>query len=204
MISKLRISVITVFAFFAMQSAYGQAEVSIGVKGGLNFANVNTSSVGAAYNSRTGYNFGAFALFKLTKIAIQPELILSQQGSTIQYNGSNFDANFSYLNIPVLLKLYLIGGLNLQVGPQFGFLMSATGPVVSSGGSITTGDIKSNLSGSDISIAMGAGIDLPFKLTVDARYNLGVSDVNNVSSQSAIKNQVFQLAVGYKLFKLGN
>ena len=203
---KLRFAMITVAALFAMQTVYGQAAVSLGLKGGLNFANVNTSSVGAAYDSRTGYHVGAFVGIKFAKFAIQPELIYSQQGSTVKINTSNFDANFSYMNIPVIFKFYIIGGFNLQAGPQFGFLMSATGPVDPTGtcSPTTTGDIKNQFSSSDISVGLGAGFDLPLKLSIDARYNLGVSDINSTAASSAVKNQVFQLSLGYKLFKFGN
>ncbi len=195
---KLKISVIALLTVFAIQSAH--AQVSIGIKGGLNFANVNTTSPSTAYNSRTGYHAGAFVLIKLAKFGIQPEVIYSQQGTTVQFNGSNFDSNFSYLNIPIIAKLYVIGGFNLQAGPQFGFLMSATGPV-NNNGTVTSQDIKSSLSGSDVSVAMGAGFDIPFGMSIDARYNLGVTDINNTSSPTAIKNQVFQLSVGFKILK---
>ena len=200
---KLRISFVTMLAVLAIQPAFGQAALSLGLKGGLNFANINTSNIGSAYASRTGYHVGAFVLVKFAKFGIQPEIIYSQQGSSVQFSGPNVDTNLSYLNIPVIAKLYLVGGFNLQVGPQFGFLMSATGPVLSSGGSVTTGDIKSSLTGSDISIGIGAGVDLPFGLNFDARYNLGVSDVNNQAGSAAAKNQVFQFSVGYKLIKKG-
>lgn len=122
----------------------------------------------------------------------------------MQFSGQNVDTNFSYLNMPVVGKLYLAGGFNLQLGPQFGFLTGATGSISSSNGPVTTRDIRNNLKGSDISIAMGAGFDLPMKLSIDARYNLGVSDINNSTSSSTIKNQVIQISVGYKLFNLGN
>lgn len=200
---RMRILFTAAMAVLALQSASAQ-EVAIGIKGGLNFANINTSSVGAAYDSRTGYHAGAFVMFKFTKIAIQPEIIYSQQGSTIKFNSSNFDSNFSYLNIPILLKLYLVGGLNLQAGPQFGFLMSATGPVDSGGGNITTGDIKSSLKSSDFSAALGAGWDFPFGLNLGVRYNLGLSDINNQANAEAVKNQVWQVSAGFKLIKFGN
>lgn len=196
---KIRLSILTVVAVMALHSAYGQ--VAIGLKGGLNFANIDTSTPSTAYNSRTGYHAGAFVSFKFTKIAIQPELVYSQQGTTVQYNGASIDQNFSYVNVPILLKLYLVGGLNLQLGPQFGFLTAASGPIPGSGSS-SSQDIKSYYKSSDISIALGAGIDLPLNLNLDFRYNLGVSD-NNESTASTVKNQVFQLSVGFKLFKIG-
>lgn len=194
----IKISIIALLTVFIIQSA--EAQVSLGIKGGLNFANINTSSPGAAYNSRTGYHAGAFVLIKLAKLGIQPEFIYSQQGSTIQFNGSNFDANFTYLNIPIIAKLYVIGGFNLQAGPQFGFLMSANGPV-NNNGTVSSQDIKGTLNGSDISVALGGGFDFPFGMSLDARYNLGVSDVNTSASASAIKNQVIQISLGFKLIR---
>ncbi|CAN5121740.1 porin family protein [soil metagenome] len=201
---KIRILLVVVIAATGFHSAQAQAQLALGIKGGLNFANLNTSSLGAAYDSRTGYHAGAFLLMKFAKFGLQPELIYSQQGTTVKFNAQNLDQNFSYINIPVMLKLYLIGGLNLQAGPQFGFLTKASSETYNPlTGAKTTEDVKDKLKGSDISIGLGAGWDLPFGLSIDARYNLGVSDNNNEASSSAIKNQVFQASVGYKLFKFG-
>ena len=88
---KIKILLLTVFAMVSMCTVYGQVEVAVGIKGGLNFANVNTSSLNAAYDSHTGFHAGAFALFKFTKIGIQPELVYSQQGSTVKINTQNFN-----------------------------------------------------------------------------------------------------------------
>jgi Outer membrane protein beta-barrel domain len=201
---KIKILLLATFVVAGMQSAYSQAEVALGIKGGLNFANVNTSSTAAAYNSRTGYHAGAFLLMKFAKFGLQPEVIYSQQGTTVKFNSQNLDQNFSYINIPIMLKLYLVGGLNLQAGPQFGFLSKASSETYNPlTGAKTTEDVKDKLKGSDISIGLGAGWDLPFGLNIDARYNLGVSDNNNDSSGPTTKNQVFQLSAGFKLFKFG-
>ena len=186
------------------QASFGQAQLALGLKAGLNFANVNASAPPlTTFDSRTGYHVGAFLSVKLTKFAIQPEVIFSQQGSTVKISGTSIDSNFGYVNIPVILKYYIAGGFNLQAGPQFGFLTSATGPVYNTlTSAYASGDIKSTLKGSDISVGLGAGFDLPFKLSIDARYNLGISEVND--GGSATKNQVFQFSLGYKLIKLGN
>lgn len=183
------------FIFVFLVVSYGaraQAQLAIGVKGGLNFANLNTDNFST--KNRTSYHVGSFLLVKLTKIGIQPEIIFSQQGSKVKDpQAGNFESNFSYVNIPVMLKLYTIAGINIQVGPQFGFLTSAD---------FNDQDIKSELKGSDLSLGLGVGWDLPLGLTVDARYNLGLSDVSDGSADQ-IKNQVWQFSLGYKLIKLG-
>jgi len=67
---------------------------------------------------------------------------------------------------------------------------------------------------SDVSIGVGLGWDLPFGLNVGARYNIGVSDLINTADPtvapayvstmqtSQSKNQVIQISVGYRLFKI--
>lgn len=178
------------------------AQVSIGIKGGPNFANIDTeASAGENYDNRTGFHLGAFVQLRGERIGFQPEILFSQQGSTITYSGQpDIKSNFSYMNIPLVVKLYTVAGINLQVGPQFGFLTSAD---------VDNEDVKDELKNTDFSLALGAGWDLPFGLTIDGRYNLGLSDINDSVGQGSgapvgtIKNQVWQISVGYKLFKFG-
>jgi hypothetical protein len=157
-------------------------------------------------------------LIKLTKIGIQPEVIFSKQGESYTYNNSSFGSNVDYINVPIMVKLYLIEGLNLQAGPQFGFVTSATGSIQDTlTGGVTTGeDIKKYMNTTDFSIGVGAGFDLPFGLNLTARYNIGISDINKYTggtppnnTQSSMgtsqsKNQVFQFSLGFRLFKIGN
>jgi hypothetical protein len=175
--------------------------IGIGIKGGLNFAKLNgNQSLSQNYDNRTGYHVGGYALFKLGKIGIQPELLYSQQGTKYSVNINKFDANFSYINIPVLIKLYTVAGINLQVGPQIGFATNSTATVTNDAGTQTFSQF---IKGKDISVAMGLGWDLPFGLSIDARYNLGVSDNNNSPYTGQVKNQVIMISAGYRLFKLG-
>ncbi|GAB4236382.1 MAG: hypothetical protein Tsb0034_11000 [Ekhidna sp.] len=167
--------------------AFSQAKVEIGLKAGANFANTDIDGA----ESITAFHGGAYGLIKITKIGIQPELLWSKQGNSFSGGG---EYNLNYVNIPVMLKLYLVGGLNLQAGPQFGILMNAEDE--------DGDDIKEDLKNSDLSAALGAGWDAPFGLNFTARYVLGLSDINDDGGDS-IKNSTFQLSVGYRLFKLG-
>jgi hypothetical protein len=196
--------IVVAFLAFAASTAFAQVEVALGLKAGPNFAKINTDEpAGVNYKNRTGFHGGAFALIKLTKIGIQPEVLFSQQGGTIQINNKDYKSNFSYVNIPVILKIYLAAGLNLQLGPQFGFVAKAEQEYPDINGKTTKEDVKDDLKGSDLSAALGAGWDLPFGLTIDARYNLGLSKINDKSQPQEAKNQVIQLSLGYKIFKLG-
>ena len=194
--------------------SYGQTQFSVGLKAGPNFANIDTdASAVQNYENRTGWHAGAFLLFRGEKIGFQPEIIFSQQGSKFKYAGSpDLEANFSYVNIPLIFKLYTVAGLNLQVGPQIGLLTSAEREDFSGtqGDAVTIEDVKNDMKKTDISLGLGVGWDLPFGLTIDGRYNWGLTDNddNGVTNSGApigeIKNQVWQISVGYKLFRSEN
>lgn len=209
--NRMRILLLTLVLTVCSTLAMAQAQVAFGLKAGPNFANINTdASAGENYKNRTGFHGGAFALIKVTKLGIQPEIIFSQQGSTVEINSQNFESNFSYLNIPIILKLYTIAGINLQAGPQFGFVTNAESPIQDqlNPGSYTLADVKDKARSSDVGAAFGVGWDLPFGLTIDARYNMGLSKMFESDNQlppstADARNQVFQVSLGYKLIKLG-
>lgn len=165
-----------------------QAKVEIGLKAGANFSNTDIDNA----ESITAFHGGAYGLVKLANIGIQPEVLWSKQGNDL--TGGTLD--LTYVNIPVLLKLYVPLGLNLQLGPQFGMLVDSK--ALDANGN----DFSDNLKDSDLSAAIGAGWDAPFGLQFNARYLLGLSDIND-GAGDAIKNRNFQISIGYSLLKLG-
>lgn len=189
------------------ETAFSQAQLSVGLKGGLNFSKLDlNSSVATNYDNRTGYHAGLFTLVKFGPFGIQPEVIFSKQGSTYTVSTTNYEANFDYINVPIILKFYLPLKINLQAGPQFGFLSASE--LINTATGVkdpkSAGDLFSKTS--DVAIAVGAGWDLPFGLTVDFRYNIGLSDIEiqpSVTQPVTFNNKVIQLSVGYKIFKFG-
>lgn len=197
---KKTINLSLVLLLLAGLTNFANAQVAIGLKGGLNFASLDaSSSLQANYAKHTGFNLGAFAQFKFSKIAIQPEILFSEQGSKVSYptSPSSFNATFNYVNIPIMFKLYTVAGINLQLGPQFGFLTNS--PVYKDPSGTTIPDAYKK---SDLSLSMGLGWDLPLGITIDARYNLGLSEIQSGGNQDVTKNQVFQVSAGFKLLKL--
>ena len=197
--------------------ASAQVQLAVGLKGGLNFARLNNHyTVAQNYGTRTGYHLGAYAMLKISKFAIQPEIVFSRQGQNFSYNNQSLNSNYDYVNIPIMIKFYLGAGFNLQAGPQFGFLAGAKGDVINAQGpAVSAGqDLKDFVKSSDLSLGFGFGWDLPLGINIGARYNLGLSDINKHTGKPAgqtessmgnveAKNQVIQISVGYRLFKIG-
>lgn len=175
-----RILMVVLVTFFTLNS-YSQG-LDFGFKAGVNFATINDASV--SLDNRTGFHAGLFLALKFNdKFALQPEMLYSQQGADFDLGKFNLD----YVNFPIVMKYYLINGLNVQVGPQFGFVVNDE---ISFAG--IAGDAEAEKF--DVGGLVGAGVDLPFGLRIDARYNFGFS---NVSKDADGKNSVFSLALGY-------
>lgn len=171
--------------------------VSGGLKAGLNFANQNFESDGISMNpdGRTGFHIGAFATINMGTIGIQPELIYNAVGSKVDLGSfGEVVTKMDYLTIPIMVRINFAKIVNIHAGPNFGFLLSAKQDFDGD-----EEDIKEFTKGTDLGLGVGLGLDLPMGLTAALRYNLGLSNVTE-EDDATVKNNVFQLSVGYKLF----
>jgi len=191
--------ILTVIPLFIL--TVSEAQVAFGLKGGLNLTALKIDDPEASYDSRTGFHAGVFLRGKFNKVAIQPEVLLFTQRGEGSFSGfDKVEESFTYLSIPLILKFYPIGGLNIQVGPQFGFLLD--GEQTYENTLIkTTRDIKEAYKSSDVSISLGAGFDAGFGLNLDARYNIGVQDINNEANGDPAKSRIFLISLGWNFLK---
>lgn len=193
------IAVLLIAFFISASEASGQ--IAFGLKGGLNLSTLNVEDPELAYDSRTGYHAGIFLRNRFDKIGIQPELLLfTQSGKMSSSLFGTAQEHFTYLSIPVMLKFYPVAGLNLQVGPQFGFLLDGERDYDSFLGSGSQ-DITDHYKKSDVSISLGGGYDFGFGLGLDVRYNIGVKDINNAANGEAVKSRIFLVSLGWNFFR---
>jgi hypothetical protein len=183
-------AILTSITLLVAIMAQAQAKLEIGLKGGVNMANVSGKDFKDT-EGITSYHAGAYGLIKVSKIGIQPEFLLSKRG----YEDDNGTTKFTYIDIPVMLKYYIAAGFNVQMGPQFSTLLKAK--------DFDGNSIRSDLKESEVGAAIGAGIDLPAGLHISARYVLGLTDISDMSGGSKLKNNYFQFSLGYSLLKLG-
>lgn len=120
---------------------------------------------------------------------------------------SESEWKLNYIQIPIMAKFYVSEGLSLEAGPQIGFLASAevdsdsTETSLFDGSSVSTSstvDAKEIVKSVDFGLNFGLGYKLDSGLNFALRYNLGLSNIYDVSETDVkIKNRVFQLSVGY-------
>jgi hypothetical protein len=91
------------------------------------------------------------------------------------------------------MVLYSFGNVNIQAGPQIGFLLSAKRKDDGE-----DEDIKDLFKSTDFGFNLGLGADFG-KLNASARYCIGLSNIAD-DEDVEIKNGVFQIALGLKLF----
>lgn len=138
-------------------------------------------------SDRVGVSLGV--LYAMQGAKYDYALISTSTGSTVGSGSQN--VNLNTLNIPVLCNVYVWKGLAVKAGVQPEIVLSAK---------VGDKDVKSGYSSTNVSIPVGASYDFPFGLTVDARYNIGLTNVWK-GDESSASNMAFQITAGYK-FKL--
>ena len=191
---KIILTIIAVFTLITVNAQFG-------AKAGINHAKFSGDIDATSFI--TGFQVGILYEYKVSdQFSLQPEIYYSTQGSEDDDAGDldlDFDYKVNYLNIPIMAKYYLSsdGGFNFQAGPQFGLLLSGT---LNQTGSTSEIDIKDDLKSLYIGVNFGLGYKFSNGLLLDARYNLGLSDIADERASgddSKITNTVINFTVGY-------
>jgi hypothetical protein len=170
--------------------AIANAQISYGVKGGLNVANIGGEDVDGN-KAKLGFHLGGFVNIPVAEsISVQPELVFSGQGAKFE-GDSKYAMN--YLNIPVVGRFTTKSGFFAETGPQLGFLVSAK---AKQDGEKT--NVKDYFKKTDLSWALGVGYLTQSNIGVSARFNLGLSKLDE-DGEARVFNRVFQVGMFYVL-----
>ena len=197
------------------QNEVGQ--LTLQPKVGMNISKITGSNL----NSKVGLVAGFEAEYGVAKnFGISLAALYSMQGAKKDLkanNGTSVDVKFNldYINIPVLAQYYIVPGLAVKAGIQFGFNVRNK---VKVGTNIAGYNLKDDCSMDEfLDMARALGESIPsdakfqkFDLSIpvglsyeyedfvlDARYNIGTSKLIKNDPDSS-KNGVFQLTIGYK------
>ena len=178
--------------------AAAQPKHSIGVKGGVNFADLYGDDAEGT-KSATGFAAGAAGMFQLhPNFGIGVEVLYTRKGAKDEATDETL--KLDYIEIPVLAtgiypvdeKVSLMG----YVGPAVAFNIKADDEGE---------DIKDFITSTDFSAAFGAGAIFaagPVDITVEGRYTLGFMSIDDTATDADLKNTVISGLVGI-MFPLG-
>ncbi|WP_293915056.1 MULTISPECIES: porin family protein [unclassified Sphingobacterium] len=183
-------------------AAGAQAQVSYGIKAGLNLPKMTVSSGNASVSTSTSTNFyltGYADLPVAPSFSIQPGLSLQGKGGKSKITDNiESKTDLMYLEVPVNAVYYIpagAGNVFLGAGPYVGYGIS---------GKTKTGDVKTDVEWGDDGIKrfdFGINTMLGYKLSngflINAGYGFGLTDISGASNGS-VKNNVLSFGVGFQ------
>lgn len=186
----------------------------IGIKAGLNFANVTKAS-SINNSSRTGFHAGIFLAPPSKGIfSSRTELIFSRQGYDYKTSTNTGNVNLNYIILPQYMAINITKYFQLQFGGQMAFLLNAK--VDSAGSSGGTSDNKMMSMYNRFDYGYGGGIEIhPVGgLLIGARVNISLGNLYKDIGVAAagggtgsfipkvdVKNNVFQVFAGWRFGK---
>ncbi|MBQ0769113.1 MAG: PorT family protein [Bizionia sp.] len=192
------------------QNTNPQRDVQLGVKGGMNFSTITGDDFNDL-DSRTSFNAGLVAEIPITnRFSIQPEVFYSGQGFDIKEidqdnvfdTDQNIEYQLDYIQVPILAKFYLVDGLSIEAGPQFGFKINEEidSQPNSDGGDVDISNEDSSVKDFETSITGGLSYKFSSGFFVSGRYTYGLTnlfDDDSALKNVDAKNAVAQVGVGF-------
>lgn len=183
-----KIALIAIALFFSIGMASAQF-ISFGIKGGLNYSNLRFDDVrniavnSTEYNlqddeSFQGFHLGVMSRIKVLAAYIQPELYFNTAGGKVlieevQAGGATVEyarqIKYSKVDLPVLLG-FKLGPLRINGGPVASVILSEDNTAQD-----IIPDLETMSKSATIGFQIGAGVDLLKFLTLDYRFEGGLS-----------------------------
>jgi hypothetical protein len=201
--------------------ALSQGGLGIGIKGGLNFANITkVSSINNS--SRTGFHAGLFLAPNTGGIiGSRTEVIFSRQGYNYKTSTNTGNVDLNYIMLPQYMTINITKYFQIQLGGQMAYLLNAKTDSTKKTSPIG-GTSPSPLAGTGYEKAMdyynrfdfgyGGGIEIhPVAgLLIGARVNISLGNLYKEPEAGQqpsffpkvdVKNNVFQVFAGWTFGK---
>lgn len=203
-----KLFVILLAAFIALPA---MSQVKFGLKAGASTTSISMEDaktitsgsasylIGKAESAGYGFHAGVFLRASISKLYIQPEVLFATRSNnfTFQNVGTVIDSatvkqSFNKLDIPVMIGLKF-GPVRINGGPVGSVRIGSPKEL------ITDPDIEAVYASMTFGYQAGLGLDLFKKLTIDLRYEGGLSKYQNKLEGVTLDDRpnAFLLSVGY-------
>ena len=223
--NTMRSKILLLLFVFSFSTWFLHAQVVKGIRAGITFSNwrgdvtntiddlVNVTNGILKTETKTGFFAGGFLQIPLTDmVSIEPGVYYAQKGYTLRGNysidkldflGVNASAkvNSHYIDIPVVLKVKPVQGLELFAGPQLSYLAKSDLRIDAGALGISffnkTVEMTEEMNRIDLGLTGGLGYTFNNGFNVSASYDHGLSKLDKNENFNAF-NQAFKVGVGFK------
>lgn len=185
---------------FVYWSLYAEAQISLGLKGGLNLSDVvinnatNNPDAESDFRMKAGMHGGFFGLADIgMRTSLGVELLYSNKGVNAITN-----INLHYISLPVLIRYSLSEKFVAEGGPELSYLVAAKSKY---------GNVSNVWNNSlDLGLDLGIAYLISPRLSANMRFNAGISSVirnaDSTGGKLRYQNRVLQLSLAYALKKI--
>lgn len=201
---------------FAM-TASAQNHSSLGIRMGVNVANLRVSDSGSSFDSKVSFHVGAAyqrPVLRVLPLYLETGLYLSGRGArnisvTDEQKGN---ANTLYLQVPVLVSWHFnIKSVSLQPYAGAYYALGIHGKLKVAGEKLNVfkettvegENFPKLFKRSDIGLRFGLGATIHKRIYIGAGYDLGLTDIlkdNNEIDRSKLRNGSFFLSLGFNFW----
>ena len=196
----------------AQDSKLALENVSFGIKGGINLADM-IPNPSHPVDKRTAGHFGVFSNVSVTEqFSFQPELLISMQGGKQHTTMEGMDYKFTsdekitYLTLPLMGQYRATEKFYIEAGPQLGFRLASSykfqtlddGEVIHE----AEEDTKEHREFFELGISLGVKYSISNRLFAGLRYNYGITPLNVYKEAVKLRNSVIQPSIGFSLYDL--
>lgn len=199
---------ISIIVFFMLCLVANAQVIQYGIKAGMNLSGESEHEYpaytfeGSGYT--TGFALGCVVNYQLShSLDMEADLMYSMQGMkddiTIMEGNEGFERQVDYkirshyMNLPIVLKYFVMDGFYIECGPQVGYLLSKKDEAENI--DMTNSFDASNTKKVDFSILGGLGMVFKNNMFIDARYIHGMTDTSQLYKGG--RNRTFQIVLGY-------
>lgn len=187
------LAITTIICITFTAKAQDEKKSNAGLKLGYNLAAVSYDG-DTETGQRHGFHIGFYGeSFLSDNVALQVELLYSQQGYEIEDNSGVFTQKLDYINLPLLLKVYPSTNFFLEAGPQVGLAINHKEEFDSSFNLFDTSQ-EFDPQNFDWGVNFGGGFKTGSGVSFGVRYHLGMGGVYNEGNP---KNRVWQFSLGF-------
>jgi hypothetical protein len=175
-----------------------------GVRGGMNLSSLATegTSGDVPFRWRSGFVGGGFLVWPIASwLDVQPEVLYTSRGATVEQFGITSRMLLEYLEVPVLARYTMpaFGNSRFFVagGPSLALRLRARTRASFSGATEEI-DISDDVKRRDVGVVAAAGLETA-SFVVDGRYTFGFTNLDN-DTGTAVKftNRTVSLSLGFK------